>query len=34
MLLGIRDRAERDSLFPALGSDSAGEKELSGVGTN
>jgi hypothetical protein len=32
MLLGIRDRAERDSLFPALEGDSVAQKELHGVG--
>jgi hypothetical protein len=32
MLLGIRARAERDSLSPALASDS-GEKVLHGVGS-
>ena len=33
MLLGIRDRAEGDSLFPALAGDSIAEKELHGVGS-
>jgi hypothetical protein len=33
MLLGIRDRAERDSLFPAHAGDSVAHKELHGVGS-
>jgi hypothetical protein len=32
MLLGIRDRAEGDSLYPALEGDSAAHKELHGAG--
>jgi hypothetical protein len=34
MLLGIRDRAEGDSLFPALASNSAGRRSYHGVGSN
>jgi hypothetical protein len=33
MLLGIRDRAEGDSLFPAHAGDSPAHKELHGVGS-
>jgi hypothetical protein len=33
MLLGIRNRAERDSLSPALAGDSSAQKELHGVGS-
>jgi hypothetical protein len=33
MLLGIRDRAEGDSLFPALTGESVAHKELHGVGS-
>jgi hypothetical protein len=33
MLLGIRDRAERDSLFRALAGDPVADKELHGVGS-
>jgi hypothetical protein len=33
MLLGIRNRAERDSPFPAHAGDSAAHKELHGVGS-
>jgi hypothetical protein len=32
MLLGIRNRAERDSLFPAHAGDPVAQKELHGVG--
>ena len=33
MLLGIRNRAERDSLLPARAGDSVAHKELHGVGS-
>jgi hypothetical protein len=33
MLMGIRDRVEEDSLFPAPAGDSVGQKELHAVGS-